>query len=323
MAATAARKSASAPRKRRPVAFFPAHWAPNDLLIYTGKAFPAAYRGGAFVAFHGSWNRAPAPQGGYNVVFQPLNDGKAAGNFIVFADGFAGAVKEPGRAAFRPSGLALGPDGALFISDDVHGRIWRVTSHGDADAPVAPAPARSSPPRRPAKPDRRKASILTRVDALAASLPVAARCDERRRSRSAIASSTAKRRAAPAPGCHGSDARGGAQAPSLVNGQLAPRATVASDRLRERLSTACRSRRTIRTPCRPRAARRCPTPMLSPSPLTSGRSATAATSEDDIIPVPKSSATRCPYCRRSPAARRRCGRGSLRKPRSAAARWRQ
>ena len=92
--------------KKGPVAFFPSHWAPNDLLIYTGKAFPAAYRGGAFVAFHGSWNRAPAPQGGYDVVFQPLSNGKAAGNFIVFADGFAGAVREPGRAAFRPTGLA-------------------------------------------------------------------------------------------------------------------------------------------------------------------------------------------------------------------------
>src|SRR5262249_27139100 len=56
-----------------------------------------------------------------------------------FADGFAGAVKEPGRAAFRPSGLAMGPDGALYISEDVHGRIWRVTYHGPRDA--APAAA--------------------------------------------------------------------------------------------------------------------------------------------------------------------------------------
>jgi glucose/arabinose dehydrogenase len=59
-------------QKWPPVAFFPAHWAPNDMQIYNGTKFPAAYRGGAFVAFHGSWNRAPGPQGGYNVVFQPL-----------------------------------------------------------------------------------------------------------------------------------------------------------------------------------------------------------------------------------------------------------
>lgn len=116
-----------------PVAFFPAHWAPNDMLIYTGTAFPKPYQGGAFIAFHGSWNRAPAPQGGYNVVFQPLANGKSSGKFIVFADGFAGAIKEPGRAAFRPSGLAMGPDGALYIADDMHGRIWRVTYRGAAD----------------------------------------------------------------------------------------------------------------------------------------------------------------------------------------------
>ena len=128
-------------QRTAPAAFFPAHWAPNDLLFVTNSKFPAAYRQGAFVAFHGSWNRAPAPQGGYNVVFQPMADGKASGNFVVFADGFAGAVKEPGRAAHRPSGLAIGPDGALYISDDEAGRIWRVTYRGDPQiAKVAAAP---------------------------------------------------------------------------------------------------------------------------------------------------------------------------------------
>jgi glucose/arabinose dehydrogenase len=132
-------------QKQAPVAAFPAHWAPNDLLIYEGSQFPSAYKDGAFLAFHGSWNRAPAPQGGYNVVFQPLAGGKASGPFVVFADGFAGAVKEPGRAAFRPSGLAAGPDGALYIADDQHGRIWRVTFQGGNKAAgiasAAPAPA--------------------------------------------------------------------------------------------------------------------------------------------------------------------------------------
>jgi glucose/arabinose dehydrogenase/mono/diheme cytochrome c family protein len=122
-----------------PVAFFPAHWAPNDMKIYKGAMLPSAYKGGAFIAFHGSWNRAPAPQDGYNVVFQPLADGKASGKWIVFADGFAGAVKEPGRAAFRPTGLAIGPKGALYISDDIHGRIWKVTYSGPADAGIAAA----------------------------------------------------------------------------------------------------------------------------------------------------------------------------------------
>ena len=126
-----------------PVAAFPAHWAPNDLKIYKSEDFPAGYRGGAFIAFHGSWNRAPGPQGGYNVVFQPLKDGKPSGDYIVFADGFAGAHKDPGRAVHRPSGLAVGPYGALYVSDDVGGRIWRITYEGDPDAKgieAAPAP---------------------------------------------------------------------------------------------------------------------------------------------------------------------------------------
>jgi glucose/arabinose dehydrogenase/mono/diheme cytochrome c family protein len=128
--------------RQGPVAFFPAHSAPNDMKVYLGKTFPKAYQGGAFIAFHGSWNRAPGPQSGYNIVFQPLADGRADGAYVVFADGFAGAVKDPGRAAFRPSGLAIAPDGALFISDDVHGRIWRVTYQGgDPEAAVAAAPA--------------------------------------------------------------------------------------------------------------------------------------------------------------------------------------
>ncbi|MBO0734512.1 MAG: c-type cytochrome, partial [Methylocapsa sp.] len=137
-------KTAVCAQKQGPVAVYPAHWAPNDLLLYYGLQFPAAYRGGAFVAFHGSWNRAPFPQGGYNVVFQPLANGKPSGQFVVFADGFAGAVEEPGQAAHRPSGLATGPDGSLYISDDVRGRIWRITFQGNAASTgLGPAPAPS------------------------------------------------------------------------------------------------------------------------------------------------------------------------------------
>ena len=127
-----------------PVAAFPGHWAPNDLLIYRGTAFPDGYRGGAFVAFHGSWNRAPLPQDGYKVVFQPLSAGKTSAPYVVFADGFAGAVKTPEKAAFRPGGLAEGPDGAIYVSDDVHGRIWRIAYLGDGSDKVAAAPARGA-----------------------------------------------------------------------------------------------------------------------------------------------------------------------------------
>jgi len=131
-------------QRRAPVAFFPAHWAPDDLLIYSGRQFPRPYRGGAFIAFHGSWNRAPAPQAGYNVAFQPLADGKVSGDYIVFADGFAGAEKAPGRADFRPAGLAMAPDGALFIADDDHGRIWRITYNGAAESATALVSARAT-----------------------------------------------------------------------------------------------------------------------------------------------------------------------------------
>ncbi len=115
--------------KIAPVAFFPAHWAPDGLMFYTGSQFPQHYRGGAFIAFHGSWNRAPGPQEGYNVTFVPFSNGAPSGasQHEVFADGFAGAIKQPDRAAHRPVGLAQGPDGALYITDDKAGRVWRVT----------------------------------------------------------------------------------------------------------------------------------------------------------------------------------------------------
>jgi glucose/arabinose dehydrogenase len=113
--------------KLGPVAAFPAHWAPDGLTFYNGTMFPEQYRGGAFIAFHGSWNRAPEPQEGYNVVFQPLAQGKASGEYQVFADGFAGKSKDPGNASHRPVGLTVGPDGALYISDDQRGTIWRVS----------------------------------------------------------------------------------------------------------------------------------------------------------------------------------------------------
>lgn len=116
-----------------PLVAFPAHWAPNDLVFYTGESFPEYFRHGAFVVFHGSWNRAPLPQQGYNVAFVPMNTaGEVIGDWIVFADGFKGEEKlrSSSEAAHRPTGLAVGPDGALYISDDEQGRIWKVSYRG-------------------------------------------------------------------------------------------------------------------------------------------------------------------------------------------------
>jgi len=112
---------------RGPELAFPAHWAPNGLVFYSGTRFPAAYRGGAFIAFHGSWNRSPV-QAGYNVVFAPFAGGRAVGTWDVFAQGFPGGeVRASGDAAHRPTGLAVGPDGSLYVSDDRGGRIYRIT----------------------------------------------------------------------------------------------------------------------------------------------------------------------------------------------------
>lgn len=110
-----------------PVIAFPGHLAPNGLLFYTGNQFPEKYRNGAFIAFHGSWNRSPEPQAGYFVAFVPFKDGKPSGKWEIFANGFAGQKKlSPGSAKHRPCGLAQGPDGSLYVSDDSKGTIYRI-----------------------------------------------------------------------------------------------------------------------------------------------------------------------------------------------------
>ena len=120
--------------KSEPVVAFPGHWAPMATLFYTGRAFPAKYRDGAFVAFHGSWNRLPLPQAGFRVSFAPMSRGKFTGTYETFADGFAGgevhAMPGPSTVAHRPAGLAQAPDGGLYVTDDTHGRIWKIVYVG-------------------------------------------------------------------------------------------------------------------------------------------------------------------------------------------------
>ena len=123
----------------QPVVAFPGHWAPLQLTLYTGTQFPAKYRGGMFVAFHGSWNRAPRAQAGYKVAFVPFDEkGMPRGTYEAFADDFAGVDEFTNTrdARFRPSGVAVGPDGSLYISETEKGRIWRVIYTGET-APAA------------------------------------------------------------------------------------------------------------------------------------------------------------------------------------------
>jgi len=111
-----------------PLMAFPGHLAPDGLLFYTGNQFPAKYKNGAFIAFHGSWNRSPEKQAGYFVAFVPFQNGKPTGKWEIFADGFAGTkdIISPRNAQHRPCGLAQGPDGSLYVSDDEKGTIYRI-----------------------------------------------------------------------------------------------------------------------------------------------------------------------------------------------------
>ncbi len=128
------KKLAEAGKYPDPDVAFPAHWAPMQLAFNTGSQFPAKYRNGGFIAFHGSWNRAPRPQQGYRVAFIPVDaNGKPTGEYETFADNFAGKAElaSPGDAKYRPNGVAFGPDGSLYVSDSQVGRIWRIFYTGD------------------------------------------------------------------------------------------------------------------------------------------------------------------------------------------------
>lgn len=126
----------------KPVIAFPGHWAPIQMTVYSGTQFPEKYRNGTFVAFHGSWNRAPRAQAGYQIGFVPFDDkGMPVGTYETFADDFAGKREfvSTGDARFRPLGLAVGPDGSLYISDTEKGRIWRVIYTGETNTTARPA----------------------------------------------------------------------------------------------------------------------------------------------------------------------------------------
>lgn len=116
-----------------PAVAFPGHSSPLDLVFYNGRQFPASYRGGAFVAFHGgNGEGGEAGRPGYNITFVPFA-GSKPGQWTVFADGFAGATnasRSVKNAAYRPVGLAIAPDGSLYVGDSQKGRLWRIIYTG-------------------------------------------------------------------------------------------------------------------------------------------------------------------------------------------------
>jgi glucose/arabinose dehydrogenase len=117
-----------------PDVLIPAHSAALGIAFYTGTQFPQKYRGGAFVALHGSWNRSTAA--GYKVAFFPFTNGKA-GPLEDFLTGFLasdGLGGTPIQAWGRPVGVQMARDGALLISDDTGGRIWKVSAAPAAGA---------------------------------------------------------------------------------------------------------------------------------------------------------------------------------------------
>jgi glucose/arabinose dehydrogenase len=102
------------------------HSAPLGMAFYTGTQFPPSYRGAAFVALHGSWNRAKRT--GYEVALVPVKDGKPTGAYQDFMTGF---VADDGDVWGRPVGIVVAADGSLLVSDDGSGTVWRIAYDGE------------------------------------------------------------------------------------------------------------------------------------------------------------------------------------------------
>lgn len=185
--------------KKGPLAAFPAHWAPTGLGYYGGAGFPAGYKGGLFISFHGSWNRAPQPQDGFKVMFQPMAGGKPSAPAVLFADGFAGPDKGRGGVAHRPTGLLVSGD-AIYVSDDAGGRIWKIVYHGPVGAKLTAAkPAPVNAAANPA--------------AAVGTLPPGYTAEQ-----AALGSRIYRgvERSGTCSGCHGPDGQGSAVAPPLT-----------------------------------------------------------------------------------------------------------
>jgi glucose/arabinose dehydrogenase len=117
------------------------HSAPLGFTFYDKTKFPAAYRGGAFIALHGSWNAAQ-PRG-YMVVYAPFTAGRPTGSYQVFLSNFWTANETRAQVIGRPADVAVAADGALLVADDGSNSIWRVSYVG-ADLRFTPVPSTAS-----------------------------------------------------------------------------------------------------------------------------------------------------------------------------------
>jgi glucose/arabinose dehydrogenase len=128
-----------------PDVLFQAHSSAMDIAFYTGTQFPAEYKGDAFVALKGSWNRSEPT--GYKVVRIPFKDGKPQGSYQNFMTGFWASGLHRAEVWGRPAALAIAKDGSLLVADDTGGTIWRIAYTGDKPGGAAPQPTTGAPAR--------------------------------------------------------------------------------------------------------------------------------------------------------------------------------
>lgn len=115
-------------KTKAPDVLFEAHSAPLGLAFYDGQAFPAEYRGNAFVALHGSWNSGKPT--GYKVVMVPFQNGRPTGEYINFATGWWAGGTARAEVWGRPVGIAVAADGSLLVADDEANVVWRISYKG-------------------------------------------------------------------------------------------------------------------------------------------------------------------------------------------------
>jgi glucose/arabinose dehydrogenase len=129
-----------------PDLLFEAHSSAMDLLFYEAAQFPAEYRGHAFVALKGSWNRSEPT--GYKVVRVPFKDGRPEGAYENFLVGFWASGVQRAEVWGRPAALAVAKDGSLLVADDTGGTIWRIAYTGTQQQSGKPAESSGEAPRQ-------------------------------------------------------------------------------------------------------------------------------------------------------------------------------